>query len=348
MSTQGKIIMETITSQVLHDNPLGDPVTRHVPVYLPPGYDDGHTRYPTVYLLAGFTGRGTIMLNDSAFEETIQERLDRLITTGQIQPLIIAMPDCFTRYGGSQYLNSGATGRYEDHLIAEVIPFVDRHYRTRAEPAYRAIGGKSSGGYGALVQAMRHPDIFGAIACHSGDMYFDYCYKPDFVKFLNAAVRHDIDSAEKLRAFLTGFSPKMHPKPAGFFDIIHMSAMAACYSPNPDSPCGFDLPFEFHTGLLRPRVWQRWLAHDPINMLDDHKHVEALRQMRLIFLDCGNQDEYALHYGARIFSQRLAELNIPHHHDEFDAGHRHIQFRYDVSLKAISEAFGGWPSHRPA
>jgi len=194
--------MATIASSVLRNNALGDPTDRRVPVYLPPGYDQSDTRYPSVYLLTGFTGRGTFLLNDAAFDEPIHERLDRLINTGQIEPMIVVMPDRFPRYGGSQYLNSTATGQYEDHLVEEVIPFIDQCYRTRAEPGYRAIGGKSSGGYGAIVQAMHHPDTFGAIACHSGDMYFDYCYKPDFVKFINAAARHQVDSAEALRDFL--------------------------------------------------------------------------------------------------------------------------------------------------
>ena len=341
MTTQSQVIVESITSRVLQNNPLGDPHIRRVPVYLPPGYDTGQTRYPVVYLLTGFTGRGAFMLNNSAFNETIQERMDRLIAAGKVQPMILVMPDCFTRYGGSQYLNSSATGRYEDHLIDELVPFIDRRYRTRPQPGYRAIAGKSSGGYGALVQAMRHPDVFGALACHSGDMYFDYCYKPDFAKFLNAAERHALQSPEALAEFLTNFSPKMHPKPAGFFDIIHLAAMSTCYSPNPDSPCRFDLPFEFYTGRLRPDVWQRWLDHDPVTMLQHTPSIEALRRMKLVYLDCGNRDEYALHLGARIFCRRLAQLNIPHIHEEFDGGHRSTQFRYDHSLTAISQAFNG-------
>jgi len=339
MSSQSRIIIESITSEVLRHNPLGDPHVRQIPVYLPPGYDETQAHYPVVYLLSGFTGRGTFMLNDSAFDENIQERMDRLIVRDQVQPMILVMPDCFTRFGGSQYLNSSATGRYEDHLIRELVPFVDRQYRTRAEASYRAIAGKSSGGYGALVQAMGHPDLFGALACHSGDMYFDYCYKPDFVKFLNAAAQNQIDSYETLSEFLTNFSPKMHPKPANFFDVIHLSAMSACYSPNPDSPCGFDLPFKFHTGELRPSVWQHWLNQDPINMLLADRCVEALRRMKFVYLDCGNRDEYALHFGARIFCERLAQLKIPYFFEEFDGGHRHTQFRYDVSLKMISDMF---------
>jgi enterochelin esterase family protein len=289
--------------------------------------------------LTGFTGRGTILLNDSPFDENIPERLDRLMVTAEVQPMIVVMPDCFTRYGGSQYLNSSATGPYEDYLLDELIPYIDRCYRTRAEADYRAIAGKSSGGYGALALAMRHPDVFGALACHSGDMYFEYCYKPDFPKFLNALGRLSIQSEAALAEFLAGFAPKMHPKPANFFDLISVVAMAACYSPNPASPCGFDLPFDLTTGELRPEVWGRWLAHDPITTLEEEKHVAALRRMKLIYLDCGNRDEYALHYGARIFGQRLARLNIPYMYAEFDGGHRNIQFRYDVSLKQISEAF---------
>jgi enterochelin esterase family protein len=339
MSTASKVVTETFNSELLRHNPLGDSPTRRMPVYLPPGYDDSATGYPVIYLLTGFTGRGTILLNDSAFDENIQERLDRLIMADDVQPMIVVMPDCFTRYGGSQYLNSSATGPYEDYLIKEIIPFIDGRYRTRAEAGYRAIAGKSSGGYGALVQAMGHPDVFGALACHSGDIYFDYCYKPDFVKFLNAAGRLSLQAPEALGQFLADFWPKMQPKPANFFDVLHIAAMSACYSPNPAAACGFDLPFDPATGELRAEVWQRWLDHDPITMLQDEKHVAALRGMKLIYLDCGNRDEYALHYGARIFCQRLANLNIPYFYEEFDGGHRDTQFRYDHSFKAISAAF---------
>ncbi len=338
MTANSQLIIEMIPSQLLQNNPLGDPSTRPTPVYLPPGYAGSAARYPVVYLLSGFTGRGLALLNDSPFDETLQERLDRLINSGQIPPLLVVMPDCFTRYGGSQYLNSSATGPYEAYLTQELILYIDRHYRTRPEAGGRAVAGKSSGGYGALVLSMRHPEIFGALAGHSGDMYFEYCYKPDFPKFLNAAERLSIRSEESLRDFLAGFTPKMHPKPANFFDLISVSAMAACYSPNPASPCGFDLPFDLLTGELRPEVWQRWLNHDPCVLVQQAHHAAALRQMKLIYLDCGNRDEYALHYGGRIFTRHLADLNIAYRYEEFDGTHRNTQFRYDASFTALAKA----------
>jgi S-formylglutathione hydrolase FrmB len=98
---------------------------------------------------------------------------------------IVVLPDCFTRYGGSQYINSGATGRYEDYVIDEIIPWVDAHYRTLTTPQSRGVFGKSSGGYGSMILGMRHPEVFGALACHSGDMFFDLCYAPDFPKACN-------------------------------------------------------------------------------------------------------------------------------------------------------------------
>ena len=86
-------------------------------------------------------------------------------------PAIVVLPDMWTRFGGSQYINSAGMGRYEDYLIDEMIPLVDRNYRTLPDRDHRGIMGRSSGGFGAITQAMHHPDVFGAFACHSGDLY---------------------------------------------------------------------------------------------------------------------------------------------------------------------------------
>src|SRR5512144_2521485 len=173
------LVVHEIASTVLRDNPLGDPAERRVPVYLPPGYDGSGGRYPVVYFLAGFAGGGTYLLSESLWGETLPQRVDRLVRSGAVRPLIVVMPDCLTRLGGSQYINSAATGRYEDHLVDELVPSVDATFRTVADPAARAIMGKSSGGYGATVLAMRHPEVFGLAVDHSGDRYFELCYKAD-------------------------------------------------------------------------------------------------------------------------------------------------------------------------
>ena len=93
-----------------HSNILAN--DRDVIVYLPPGYEERSENYPSVYCLTGFTGRGKMLLNDAAFTPNLAERMDRLIDSGAIKPMIVVMPDCFTYYGGSQYINSAATGNY--------------------------------------------------------------------------------------------------------------------------------------------------------------------------------------------------------------------------------------------
>ena len=67
---------------------------------------------------------------------------------------------------------------------------VDAHYRTQPDRNRRALLGKSSGGYGSVVLAMRHPEVFGLMACHSGDMYFEYCYKPDLIGYVRSIKRY--------------------------------------------------------------------------------------------------------------------------------------------------------------
>ena len=327
---EGSVIIETVTSHALRGNPLGDPFVRRVPVYLPPGYDTGSARYPVVFVLTGFTGRGTMLLNDAAWEETLPQRMDRLIAEGKVRPMVLVMPDCFTRIGGSQYINSSAVGQYEDHVVKELVALVDEKYRTIADRDHRAVVGKSSGGYGSVILAMRHPEVFGLMASHSGDMYFELGYKGDLAGAIRA-----LPKLGGLDKFWNDI-PTIRPKEKNFHDALNITAMAACYSPNPAAPHGFDLPFDPETGELREDVWKRWLEWDPVYLVD--KHIDALRSLRLIYLDAGLRDEFNLQYGARIFCKRLKERGIAFVHEEFDDGHFNIQYRYDVSFKAISDA----------
>ncbi|MFC1482050.1 alpha/beta hydrolase, partial [Candidatus Neomarinimicrobiota bacterium] len=156
----GRMELITHNSKVLEGNPLSDPTERQFPVYLPPGYSADAQPYPVLYALAGFTGTGPNMINYSVWDETLPEQIDDLIASEKCPPAIVVMPDCFTRFGGSQYLNSPAMGRYEDYLIDDLVRLIDQIFNTRGDAANRAVMGKSSGGYGALTLAMKHPDIF--------------------------------------------------------------------------------------------------------------------------------------------------------------------------------------------
>src|SRR3990172_189644 len=148
---RGTIQVERVESRVLQGNLPGDPHVRDLHLYLPPGYERGNERYPVVWCLTGFTGRGRRLLNDGPWAPGLGDRMDALIAAGHARPMILAMPDCFTHLGGSQYLNSPALGRYEDHLLEELVPLVDATYRTIPEPGRRGVMGKSSGGYGSIM-----------------------------------------------------------------------------------------------------------------------------------------------------------------------------------------------------
>ena len=315
---QSRIVIEDFHSQALEGNPLNDLATRRVPVYLPPGFDQNQ-RYPSVYLLTAFAARGLKLLNDNLWEENIQERLDRLITGGEIQPMIVVMPDASTRYGGSQYMNSPATGQYDDHIL-ELVSFIDSRYPTKSEAASRAVMGHSSGGYGALRMGMRHSDTFGLVAAHAPDLYFEMVYQKDFPRFLQYYEKVGEEGIIGMLADPGGALSK-----GASFYALATAAMAACYSPNPEAPWGFDLPFDTFTGELKPEIWARWQAHDPINMAIAHE--KDLHKLNLL-------------YGARILSKRFNDLNINHVYEEFEGGHRNTRFRYDVSLRLISENFG--------
>jgi enterochelin esterase family protein len=322
--------MLAVDSEVLKGNALGDPHERKMPVYLPPSYDlDASRRFPVLFCLTGFTGRGPMLLNDQAFGPNLAQRMDKLIAAGTIQEMIVAMPDCFTRLGGSQYINSTATGRYEDHLIDELVPRVDQNFRTLPKPAARAVMGKSSGGYGSLICAMRHADVFGLAASHSGDCYFEYCYQMDFVKTMKS-IKGDP------AAFIEKFW-RTERKGRDDVPTLNILAMAACYSPDPSAPMGFKLPFDLQTGEICGKTWARWLEHDPVRLAE--RSVEALRSLRLLFVDAGTRDEFGLDIGAKILTARLAELKVPFLHEEFDDGHFNVSYRYDRSLELISNAF---------
>jgi enterochelin esterase family protein len=317
-----------VDSRALVDNPLGDAHVRELPVLAPRNWDRAQP-LPTLLLLAGFSGQGVGMLVDDPWSEGLARRLDRLAAEGKIGPLLVALPDCFTRYGGSQYINSEATGRYEDYLWQDVLSAL----RERFTVGRIGVAGKSSGGYGALVQAMRHPELVSACASHSGDLYFEYCYGQDIPRVARTLRKHG-----GLDGFFEHFQRAPKKREGATLEAINLIAMAACYAPDRARPHGFALPFDVDTGERDEAVWARWLAHDPVRMIEQPAHQAALAGLKLLHVECGTRDEFFLDWGARIFAARLAALGIAHRHDEFDDGHMGVAYRWDVSLPLLFNA----------
>lgn len=354
VSRRGTIVDYLSVSSRLKDNPLGDPHERVTPVYLPAEYDDTRRRqrrYPVLFDLVGYTGSGHSHTNWKNFEESVPEKLDRLIEEGKMPPCIVVFPDCFTALGGNQYINSSAVGAYADYLTRELIPQIDTEFRSKADREHRACFGKSSGGYGAIVHGMLYSRYWGAIGNHSGDCYFDFVYRSDWPAVLTTLQRF---AAPELRAGkqkppgVMQRSGRDDGRIARFLEYVWtqtqlsgsditalmLICMAATYDPDPQAPLGFRVPYDLHTGELIERRWQRWLNHDPLIMLG--KHASNLKKLKGIYIDCGWRDQFHIHFGTRQLSRALSKHRVEHRYEEFDGTHSGIDHRMDISLPFLA------------
>ena len=331
----GTLVVLEHVSRILKGNPLGDPHVRKLAVWLPPQYDDfAGRRFPVLYDLVGFTGSGLAHVAWKPFTNNVPERAARLIHDKKMGPAILVFPDCFTAMGGNQYVNSSAIGDYADYLTRELIPFVDREFRTLASREHRGCFGKSSGGYGAIIHGMKYAKYWGAIADHSGDAYFDFVYWHDWPNTLNELAKYQ-GKGDRIRRFLKAVWKKQKLSPAEGHAIMNL-CMAATYDPDPRSPNGFRVPFDLDTGEVLPERWRAWQRHDPINLVSRYR--KNLRSLRSIYIDCGSRDQYHIHYGARILSKRLSAARIRHTYEEFDDNHSDIDYRMDRTLPFLTRA----------
>jgi len=356
----GTVVILEHDSRVLRDNPLGDPHVRKLAAWLPAEYDQGATRgrgrrFPVFVDMVGFTGSGLSHIAWKNFSENLPERAARLVHEKAMGPAIIVFPDCFTALGGNQYVNSSAVGGYADYLTKEIVPFVDREFRTLASREHRGCFGKSSGGYGAIVHGMRYASTWGAIADHSGDAYFDFVYYHDWPNTLNELAKYRVKRQKpgaydaramaqgldggrddgRVKRFLQAVWKKPKLSMAEGHCIMNL-CMAATYDPDPRAPNGFRLPFNLETGELIAERWKRWRANDPVNLVA--KYRRNLASLRGIYIDCGWRDQYHIHYGSRILSRRLTQARIRHTYQEFDDNHSDVDYRMDVSLPFLYRA----------
>ncbi len=326
--TRYRVVTEWVESPLLKGNPSGFEARRPLTVLVPEG--DSRDRFPVLYNLAAWTRAGRTAAQWEPFRESLTDRLERLTQSGVMKPSLVVCPDLYSWYGGSQFINSSYFGPHADHIVKELLPYIEANYPALPGAASRAVFGISSGGYGALRLAMDYPGEFAAIACHSGDMGFELLYRRDLVEFCYALARYSgsvdayIEALKKL--------PKLSGKDT---HLLMLFGMAGFYSPN--HKAGYDLPIDPLTGEVRDDVWRRWLEHDPVVRLDKPEVQAALRQLKLLYIECGSRDQYHLQFGARQLRKKLEGFGIAHKGFEFDDNHSGTSYRYDISLPMISE-----------
>jgi S-formylglutathione hydrolase FrmB len=333
----GRFHEHVFDSAVLAGNPLGDPTRRPLYVYTPPAYEaEPDRRFPTVFVIQGLTGQVDMWRNRKPFSRNLPETVDMAFSTPGQAPAVVVFVDCWTSLGGSQFLDSPGTGQYLTYLCDEVVPWVDATYGTLPEAAHRAIAGKSSGGYGAMVLPMLRPDRFGALATHAGDALFEASYLPD-IRQAARALRDRYDGSYE--RFWATFRSRVGPTPSSDHELLNMWCMAACYSTDPDGTVR--LPFDPATGRLVPETWDRWLTCDPVRMVSGH--ADALRGMRAIWIDAGKSDEFYLDLGAIAFRDELAAIGVgePTVHFELVEGtHSDLEHLYPLAIAWLAERIG--------
>lgn len=338
--------------RALDGNALGDPSERELIVYLPPSYANavefGARSYPWVMVLSGFGANNASLLNFKPWEPNFLERYERLLTQG-VPEAIFVLPDCFTRWGGSQFIDSSGLGRYQSYLADDIVPFIESRYRTSQTRDGRAIVGKSSGGFGALRMGLDRPEMFAVIGSHAGDCGFDISLRPRFAEVLPVFEKHG-----GLSGFARAMAAQGAPRSQAEFHAMEVLALSAAYGacesgaravaprgqqtqePYLDVSSALELPVDPYTARIAPEKWAHWLSHDPLFRAENQPN--ALRDARLVFLDAGKSDEYGLQFGARMLAERLVNSGVTVQHEEFEGGHMGTSYRYDASLPIILEA----------
>jgi hypothetical protein len=328
----GRLDRHVISSELLRDNVLGDPSDRPLWVYTPPGYDEGAERWPTVYMIQGYTGHVGMWANRMPYRQPFLETADAVFASGTAPGCVVVYVDAWTAYGGSQYVDSPGTGRYHSYLCDEVVPWVDAHYRTIPDRESRAIAGKSSGGFGAMITPMLRPDLFGAFATHAGDTLYELCYVHDFGPAARALRDFDAD----IMAWWADFRSRPSFTNEADATLLGLLGCAAAFSARDDGTP--ELPFDPRTGMIRPDVWQRWLDWDPVRMAAGY--ADTLRSMRAIWIDAGTRDDYFLDLGATAFKAELDKIGVAPERvffELFPATHAAIDYRYPMSLAWLAE-----------
>ena len=305
-------------SEALRDNPLGDPHERPVYVWAP----DGDGPYPVVFLLQGFTGLAPAWFNVRPWQRSFPQEVDELAPEA-----VVVLVDAFTGLGGSQFLDSPAIGRYHTYLCDELVPWIDARFPT----GLRALQGHSSGGYGAMVTAMRRPELFSGFAAHAGDALFETNHVREFPEAARALRDSYGGSYDRFwEDFRSGRLPFSKRSDHTLLDVF---AMAAAYS-------GGELPFDVETGELRDEVWRRWLACDPVRMAREPRYADVLRGMRAIWIDAGRSDEFFLDLGAAAFNAAVEAAGTPAdalHFELYDGGHSGSKWRFPLALSFLAE-----------
>ncbi|WP_413613302.1 alpha/beta hydrolase [Bdellovibrio sp. HCB-110] len=299
-----------IESALLKNNPLKDPTSRFNALLIP----RSEGPWPVVVVLSGFSGNAPYYFNPKFHEQNAVQVIDQCFSRGEAPEALYVFVDALTSWGGSQFINSAATGNYEDYIMQELIPAVKEHYPVSHKVSDWCVTGGSSGGYGSLHLGSKHPEVFGYIGAIAPDSFFEASLLPELYQALPLWEKYKESGLRALEELRNGKLMKMR----NWHTIVNAFGMAACYSAK-GTHGDFQFPIDTHTGEKIPGIWQNWLAKDPLHFLPER--IENLKKLSGLYLDCGSKDNFHLQYGSRQISKILKSHHVLHEYVEFDGNH---------------------------
>jgi S-formylglutathione hydrolase FrmB len=329
---KGTLERVTVHGRSLEGNLEGDSPDRTVFVYLPPSYaKEPARRYPVLYFLHGYAATAEAYVKVLAAPDSV----DRAIAAGAREMLVV-IPDAFTKYSGSMYSNSPTIGDWESFIAQDLPAYIDARYRTIASREGRGLAGHSMGGYGTMRVGMKQPSAFAALYAMSS-----CCLMNDPAAGRGAGARGDAaargDGAGRGDGGARGDAAGRAGPGRGGALANALSAQAAAWAPNPRNPPQFfDLPTR--DGQIQPLIAAKWPANSPLVMVD--QHVPALKSMRAIALDVGDQDPFVS--TNRQLADALTRLDIRNSLEVYEGDHgNRVRERFESKvLQFFSQQLG--------
>jgi putative esterase len=300
VSAKSRVIVRELRSESIAKNKSGTNAVRKMLVYLPAGYDDSSSqRYPVIYFLPNPFDESYRFDFD---HRDAQGLFDRAIAEGVIKNFILVAVDMNTPLGSSWYVNSSATGNWEDFMIQELVPYIDANFKTLPNRDSRVITGIFIGGYGAIRFGMRHPDVFGSVyAMHpvgTGTGVRISAAIPKWDILVNAKSMDDVKKDGATQIFATMFQAHLPDpdKPPLFIDLLGRQ--------------------EGDRLIIDARLMERFRNNFYLETMIP-QYADNIKSLRGFKFDWTRNDANFDHvYANRAFTHKLNEFGIVHEAEE--------------------------------
>lgn len=331
---KSELVYATIKSEHLKQAAYEVNHEKSIIIYLPPNYHTSNKQYPVIYYLPGFTSPIEELIEGEYGGFQLQMAMDSLILSGQIDEMIVVLCDGSNFLGGSFYVNSPLTGRYEDFIVEEVVGYLEAHFRTLKKPSSRGISGHSMGGFGAFNLAMKHPDTFGiAYMINPGlfdeqglqeyKLFNQQEYVNELHQLANTLNETPAESLVSLNNFKTKVGELLNDQDTYYYALTLAYGAAFCGNqtldfPHITLPNTKTTPDNLH--IAEFACWQNGFGHLEAKVAENKAQLLALQN---IALDCGLNDSWVTK-GTQYLSKQLVYNKIPfdmywhsgHHDDE--------------------------------